>query len=84
MAWTDTFSVVTAMRSFSPRSAIDLTLGLRVNNLRGSAETAPMPRTESGVPLALAHKVMNTVEPALTMSSEPDSKPSFIGLPPGN
>ena len=43
-----------------------------------------MPRTAEEVPLVLPQSVMKTVVPPLTMSSLPDSNPSFIGLPAGN
>ena len=53
-------------------------------NHSGSAEIAPTERTADGVPLARAHSVRNTVVPPETMSRLPDSRPSFIGLPPAN
>src|SRR5664279_1137515 len=84
MACTDTFNVVTATRSLSPRSSIFLTSGSRVSRKSGSVDTPPIPRTALGDPAALAHSVTNTVVPALTMSRLPDRRPSFIGPPPGN
>src|SRR5450759_5774927 len=43
-----------------------------------------MPRTAYEAPEVLPQSVMKTVVPPLTMSSLPDSNPSFIGLPAGN
>ena len=78
MACTETFTAGTAILSCSVKSAMVLTLGLRVLSRIGCEEKAVMPFTALGVPCVRAQIVSRPGTPPETMSTEPDSSASFM------
>src|SRR5215468_8559148 len=76
IAGIDTFTAVTAILSFSPRSFSDFSVGERVLRYIGIAVIAAMPFTLM-LALVLSHSVRNAGGPAAEMCAAPDSSMSL-------
>src|SRR4030081_4091786 len=82
MAWIDTLTAGSAMRSVSEKSATVLTAGLRVLRRKGCELMAEMPRTSCGVPLVRDHSTSRPGVPPAAMSTDPDSRASLTAAGP--
>ena len=78
IAWIETLTAGSAILSWSVKSTMVLTLGLRVLSRIGCDEKAAMPLTAMGVPCVRDQIVSRPGTPPETMSTEPDSSASFM------
>jgi hypothetical protein len=82
MAWIETLTAGTAMRSVSLMSASDLIAGLRVLSRNGCEDIAAIPRTSFVVPFVFDHNSRRPGAPPDAMSMVPDSKASLTAAGP--